>query len=88
MNLIILNAIIIRKKVIIILIPKNNSDNFARECFKCDICGRWIMEGENYIDISGLKICNDCYDEKEAEYDDGYEDYINREVHERINTNE
>jgi len=46
------------------------------------------MEGENYIDISGLKICNDCYDEKEAEYDDGYEDYINREVHERINTNE
>ena len=46
------------------------------------------MEGENYIDISGTKICDDCYSKREAVYDDGYEDYINREVHERINTNE
>jgi hypothetical protein len=74
--------------MIIILIPKDNSDNFARECFKCDICGRWIMEGEEYIIVNNLKICNDCYIKKEATYDDGYLDYIDKEIHERINTNE
>jgi hypothetical protein len=67
-----------------ILIPKNNSDNFARDCFKCDICGKWIVEGEEYAKIDNMNICSDCYEIKEAEYNDGYEDYINREIHERI----
>jgi hypothetical protein len=60
------------------------------QCLRCSICNRWIQEGEMYLKVDDYNICDECQESLQeiAEYDDGYEDYINREVHERIENNE
>ena len=30
--------------------------------YQCDACGCWI--GDDYIKVSGYRICSDCYEEK------------------------
>lgn len=70
-----------------ISINKINRYPCKREgCFRCKVCGRWIQEGEMYLKVDDYNICEECekIHTEIAEYDDGYADYIDREVHERI----
>ena len=55
--------------------------------FLCDECKQPVYEGEAFLLIDGLRICRFCVDKRwryASIEDSSYYDYINREVHEKL----
>ena len=48
------------------------ADPSRRQIYVCDACDGPILEGERYLDVCGVKICEFCIDANtyEADYDE------------------
>ena len=58
--------------------------------FKCDRCHNPLFEGDKFLRFNGERICQNCIDKEwwyASSEDSDYYDYVNREVHRRIEEN-